>query len=111
MLLWSGCRLRRNEAKLPNCFTFPKTLLRTRNFSDQVTKVSREQLHYIAGLSKIKISEKEEEKLCQDLSNILSYFNEIKSLDMSGVNPLITILEDVELPMSCLLYTSPSPRD
>ena len=49
--------------------------------------INKKTLEYLAGLSRIKLEEKEEEKLLKDIGSILDYFEELKSLDTSGVEP------------------------
>jgi aspartyl-tRNA(Asn)/glutamyl-tRNA(Gln) amidotransferase subunit C len=47
--------------------------------------LSRKSLEYLAKLARIEIHAREEEKLLRDLQSILNYFEELKSLDTSGL--------------------------
>lgn len=52
------------------------------------SSISKKTLGHLAELSRIKLDEKEEEKLLEDIRKILAYFDELKSLDTSGVDPM-----------------------
>jgi len=52
------------------------------------SSISKKTLEHLAELSRIKLEEKEEEKLLADLSKILGHFDELKSLNTSGVEPM-----------------------
>ncbi|MDO8664507.1 MAG: Asp-tRNA(Asn)/Glu-tRNA(Gln) amidotransferase subunit GatC [Candidatus Liptonbacteria bacterium] len=52
------------------------------------SSISKKTLEHLAELSRIKLNEKEEEKLLEDLRKILAYFDELKSLDTSSVEPM-----------------------
>jgi aspartyl-tRNA(Asn)/glutamyl-tRNA(Gln) amidotransferase subunit C len=52
------------------------------------SEINKEELKHLAKLSRIELSDKEEEKLLKDLDEILDYFKEIKSLDTSKVTPM-----------------------
>ncbi len=47
--------------------------------------ITKKELDHLAELARIKLTEKEEEKLLKDLPNILNYFEELKALDTTGV--------------------------
>src|SRR3989344_2550522 len=57
-----------------------------RKMSD--SSISKKALENLAKITKIKLEEKEEEKLLEDMRKILAYFDELKSLDPSGVEPM-----------------------
>jgi aspartyl-tRNA(Asn)/glutamyl-tRNA(Gln) amidotransferase subunit C len=46
------------------------------------------EVRHIAGLARIKISEKEEKGLKKDLSSILEYIDKLNEVDTTGVEPL-----------------------
>lgn len=46
------------------------------------------ELQHLADLARIKLSDKEKEKLKKDLPAILDYFNQLNSVDTSNVEPL-----------------------
>ncbi len=52
------------------------------------SKIDKKTIEYLAELSRIKLEPKEEEKLIKDLQKILDHFDELKSLDTSGVEPM-----------------------
>lgn len=52
------------------------------------SNIDKKTLEYLAELSRIELDEKEEEKLLADLRKILDHFDELKSLDTSGVEPM-----------------------
>ena len=55
----------------------------------------------VAKLARIEINEEEETTLITELNNILGWVDELKQVNTDSVEPML----------SCLLYTSPSPRD
>ncbi len=50
--------------------------------------ITKEEVQHIANLARIRVNEKDIEKLQQDLSEILEYFNVLKEVDVSGVEPM-----------------------
>ncbi len=52
------------------------------------SSISKKTLEHLAELSRISLDSKEEEKLLEDLRKILGHFEELKSLDTSGVEPM-----------------------
>jgi len=52
-----------------------------------MTKASKEMLTYLAELSRIAITEGEEEALIEDLSKILHYIEQLNELDTENVSP------------------------
>lgn len=50
--------------------------------------IDKKTLEHLAELARIKLDEKEEEKLLADLSKILDYFQELQELDTSSVEPM-----------------------
>ena len=50
--------------------------------------ITKEEVQHIAQLARIRVNEKEVEKLQKDLSEILEYFNVLKEVDASGVEPM-----------------------
>ncbi len=52
------------------------------------SEIDKKTIEYLAELSRMKLNAKEEEKLIKDLGNILGYFEELKSLDASGVETM-----------------------
>ena len=52
-----------------------------------MTKANKEMLAYLAGLSRIAISEDEEASLTDDLSKILQYIEQLNEIDTDTVKP------------------------
>ena len=50
--------------------------------------LTEKEVKHIAGLARIKISEKEEKSLQKDLSSILEYIDKLNEVDTTGVEPL-----------------------
>lgn len=50
--------------------------------------ISKKNLEYLANLARIKLDQREEEKLLRDLQKILDHFKELQGLDTSSVTPL-----------------------
>jgi aspartyl-tRNA(Asn)/glutamyl-tRNA(Gln) amidotransferase subunit C len=60
--------------------------------------LSKEEVKHIAGLARVGLDEKEVEKYSKDISSILDWVEQLKEVDVSGVEPTahITGLENVE---------------
>lgn len=50
--------------------------------------INKKTLEYLAELSRIELDKKHEEKMLKDLQAILGHFDELKSVDTEGVEPL-----------------------
>jgi len=59
--------------------------------------ISKEEVQHIAGLARIGLDEKELEKYSKDISSILDWIEQLKEVDVSGVESIahITGLENV----------------
>lgn len=53
-----------------------------------MSTLNKKTLEYLAGLGRIEIKEKDEEKLLKDLKEILGYFEQLKEVDTENVEPL-----------------------
>jgi len=51
------------------------------------------QVRHIAQLARLKIDERERERLKKDLSNILGYFQKLDELDTTNVEPMQHVIE------------------
>ena len=49
--------------------------------------LDREQVHKVAHLARLELTEDEEERLTAQLGSILGYFEQLNELDVSGVEP------------------------
>ena len=79
--------------------------------SNKDTIVDVPTVNKIARLSRLDIPEVNKESLTNDLNNILGFVAQLDEVDTSNVEPLASVTGH-KLPLrSCLLYTSPSPRD
>ncbi len=50
--------------------------------------INKTVLNHLAELARIKLGQREEEKLLEDLQKILQYFEELELLDTSGIAPM-----------------------
>ncbi|MFH1346896.1 MAG: Asp-tRNA(Asn)/Glu-tRNA(Gln) amidotransferase subunit GatC [Spirochaetota bacterium] len=50
--------------------------------------INKKTLEYLAELGRIELDKKHEEKMLNDLQNILGYFDELKEVNTEGVEPL-----------------------
>lgn len=62
-----------------------------------MTQISRDDVHYLAQLSNLQLSDDEVSSLQVDLENILGYIQQLAELDTTGVDPTyqVTDLENV----------------
>jgi len=50
--------------------------------------IDKQKLEKLAKLARLKVKPNDSAKLCQDLSNIFGYMDELNSLDVSGVEAM-----------------------
>jgi len=50
--------------------------------------ISKEQMEHIAKLARIELAKEEKEKLTNELSSILDYFEKLNQIDTSKVGPI-----------------------
>ncbi len=53
-----------------------------------MSAINKETLEHLAQLAKIELKPGKEEKLLKDLGEILNYFEELKEVDTSSVEPM-----------------------
>lgn len=53
-----------------------------------MSSIDKKTLEYLAGLSRIEIKPEEEDKLVNDLEEILNHFSELKEVDTTKVEPM-----------------------
>jgi len=59
--------------------------------------IDNKLIDHLCFMSRLQLSEKEKETLKTDLSKILSYVETLKSVDVTGVEPLMHSLEEEQL--------------
>ena len=83
--------------------------------------VSAQDVKKIARLSRLHVEEDRLQPIAEDLNGILGWIEQLGEVDVEGVEPMTSAV-DMAAPLraaaqpyrrqkSCLLYTSPSPRD
>jgi aspartyl-tRNA(Asn)/glutamyl-tRNA(Gln) amidotransferase subunit C len=60
-------------------------------------KISKEEVERVAKLARLEITETEKEAFSRQLSSILTYMEQLKSVDASGVEPTATVLEQTNV--------------
>lgn len=53
-----------------------------------MSEITKKSLKHLADLSRLELTEKEEEKFIKDLESILGHFKELEELDTTNVAPL-----------------------
>lgn len=66
--------------------------------------ITKEQIEHLAKLAKLKLDEKEVSKLTADLTKILNYVEKINELELRDLEPMISILEKLELRNDEVVY-------
>jgi aspartyl-tRNA(Asn)/glutamyl-tRNA(Gln) amidotransferase subunit C len=56
-------------------------------------KISKQEVEHVAKLARLELSEQEQEKLTDQLSNILTYVEKLNELDTRGVEPTSHVLD------------------
>jgi aspartyl-tRNA(Asn)/glutamyl-tRNA(Gln) amidotransferase subunit C len=59
-------------------------------------KITEEQVHYVAALANLSLTEAEVSKLQHDLDGILEHFDKLNEIDVAGVEPMAQVLYDTE---------------
>jgi len=55
--------------------------------------ITREDVRHVAALARLSFSDEEEERLTEELSQILEYVEKLDELDTSGVPPMSHVLD------------------
>ena len=56
-------------------------------------KITKQEVEHVAKLARLELSEREKEKLTEQLSNILTYVEKMNELDTKGVEPTSHVLD------------------
>ena len=56
-------------------------------------KITKQEVEHVARLARLEITEQEQEKLTDQLSNILTYVETLNGLDTKGVEPTAHVLD------------------
>lgn len=59
--------------------------------------ITQKEIEHLAKLARLKLKEEEIPKLTQDLNKILAYVEKINELSLEKLQPLINILENLDL--------------
>jgi len=60
--------------------------------------ITRQDIEKIAKLSRLRLSEEEVDKLSKDLPNIMEFVAQLNEVDTDEIEPMSSVLEDMELP-------------
>ncbi len=60
-------------------------------------RISKEEVEHVARLARLEVTEAEKEAFSQQLSSILSYFEQLKGVETTGVEPTATVLEQTNI--------------
>jgi aspartyl-tRNA(Asn)/glutamyl-tRNA(Gln) amidotransferase subunit C len=55
--------------------------------------VTKDDVHYVANLARLQLSDKEAESLKKDMNKILGYIDTLNEVDTTGVEPLEHVTE------------------
>jgi aspartyl-tRNA(Asn)/glutamyl-tRNA(Gln) amidotransferase subunit C len=55
-------------------------------------EITKEQVEHVARLARLDVSEDEQAMFARQLSAILTYMDQLKKLDIAGVEPTVTVL-------------------
>ncbi len=55
-------------------------------------EISKEQVEHVARLARLEVSDDEKTTFARQLSGILTYIDQLKGLDTTGVEPTATVL-------------------
>jgi aspartyl-tRNA(Asn)/glutamyl-tRNA(Gln) amidotransferase subunit C len=60
-------------------------------------QISKQEVEHVAKLARLEITEAEKDTFSKQLSSILTYIEELKSWDTTGVEPTATVLEQANV--------------
>ena len=60
-------------------------------------QISKQEVERVAKLARLEIAEDEKDAFSKQLSSILSYIEELKSWDTTGVEPTATVLDQTNV--------------
>ena len=60
---------------------------------DFQVKITKQEVEHVAKLARLELSDQEQEKLTDQLSNILTYVEKLNELDTKGVAPTSHVLD------------------
>lgn len=60
-------------------------------------QISKQEVERVAKLARLEIAEDEKDAFSKQLSSILTYIEELKSWDTTGVEPTATVLEQTNV--------------
>ncbi|HPO12258.1 MAG TPA: Asp-tRNA(Asn)/Glu-tRNA(Gln) amidotransferase subunit GatC [Candidatus Hydrogenedentes bacterium] len=58
-----------------------------------MSKITREQVEYVAGLAQLELDDAAKARLQQEMGEILSYMDKLNELDTSNVEPMMHAME------------------
>lgn len=58
-----------------------------------MSRITRDQVHYIAGLARLSLEESEVDQIAADMDRILEYVDSLAELDTSGITPTAHAIE------------------
>ena len=64
---------------------------------DLTMQISKQEVEHVAKLARLEITEGEKDTLSKQLSSILTYIEELKSWDTTGVEPTATVQEQTNV--------------
>jgi aspartyl-tRNA(Asn)/glutamyl-tRNA(Gln) amidotransferase subunit C len=59
-------------------------------------KITEEQVHYVAALANLSLTQAEVTRLQHDLDGILEHFDKLNEIDVTGVEPMAQVLYNTE---------------
>ena len=60
-------------------------------------QISKQEVEHVAKLARLEITEGEKDTFSKQLTSILTYIEELKSWDTTGVEPTATVLEQTNV--------------
>ena len=82
--------------------------------------IDKDTVSKVSNLARIKIDNNQLEKISKELEAVMGWIDSLSEVETSGIEPVANVTGQ-KLPLredkvtdggySCLLYTSPSPRD
>lgn len=60
-------------------------------------QISKQEVEHVAKLARLEITEDEKDAFSKQLSSILTYIEELKSWDTTGVEPTATVLDQTNV--------------
>jgi len=63
------------------------------SMSDKAAKITKNEVEYVARLARLDLTDRETERMTDNINDILVYMEKLEELDVEGVEPMAHVLD------------------